>query len=230
MFYRSAIKMIRGLQESGTLPISRMCVRCRYFDPFRYPDSATPHHCHLVGAPFADRHLRIDCPDQEFNEREAQEALWVRFCTRQEAAGANAVRTTSRKRRHCSERSRRRAASAGRIGVREVIGLVFALTRREAARNPSPPRCAARRPRRPAARPTNVTSSDVHQSSAVASARALRRRRPKRRANSGRGRIPLQPVNERRARRRTARDLRPRRVSRAGSPRPGSAAAGANRL
>jgi len=98
-FYRSAIKMIRGLQESGTLPISRMCVRCRYFDPYRYPDSATPHHCHLVGAPFADRHLRIDCPDQEFNEREAQEALWVRFCSHQAAlpagngSGNGAVKT-----------------------------------------------------------------------------------------------------------------------------------------
>src|SRR5690606_38149740 len=74
-FYRYAIKMIRGLQEIGALPISRMCVRCRYFDPFRYPDSPTPHHCHLVGAPFADRHLRIDCPDQEFNDPEAQQAL-----------------------------------------------------------------------------------------------------------------------------------------------------------
>ena len=78
-FYRSSIKMIRALQESGHLPISRMCVRCRYFDPFRYPDSPAPHHCHLVGAPFADRHLRIDCPEQELNEPEAQEALWVRF-------------------------------------------------------------------------------------------------------------------------------------------------------
>lgn len=81
LFYRFSIKMIRNLQESGELPISRMCVRCRYFDPFRYPDSPTPHHCHLVGAPFADRHLRIDCPEQEFNEPEAQQALWVRFCS-----------------------------------------------------------------------------------------------------------------------------------------------------
>lgn len=86
VFYRSAIKMIRGLQESGSLPVSRMCVRCRYFDPFRYPDSATPHHCHLVGAPFADRHLRIDCPDQEFNEREAQDVLWMRFCSQEAVA------------------------------------------------------------------------------------------------------------------------------------------------
>ena len=31
IFYRSAIKMIRGLQETGALPVSRMCVRCRHF-------------------------------------------------------------------------------------------------------------------------------------------------------------------------------------------------------
>ncbi len=78
--YRSLVKMIRGLQDSGALPISRMCVRCRYFDPYRYPDSPTPHHCHLVGAPFADRHLRIDCPDQAFADEHMQQALWVRFC------------------------------------------------------------------------------------------------------------------------------------------------------
>lgn len=77
--YRSAIKMIRNLQETGALPITRMCVRCRYFDPFRYPDSATPHHCHLVGAPFADRHLRLDCPEHVLNDSQAQRALWVRF-------------------------------------------------------------------------------------------------------------------------------------------------------
>jgi DNA-binding MarR family transcriptional regulator len=77
--YRLSIKMLHGLQETGALPISRMCVRCRYFDPFRYPDSPTPHHCHLVGAPFADRHLRIDCAEHELGDPEAQQALWIRF-------------------------------------------------------------------------------------------------------------------------------------------------------
>src|ERR1700742_3099877 len=43
MFYRSAIKMIRGLQESGMVPVSRMCVRCRHFEPFRAADSGHPH-------------------------------------------------------------------------------------------------------------------------------------------------------------------------------------------
>ena len=79
LFYRSAMKMLRDLQESGALPVSRMCVRCRYFDPFRHQDSPTPHHCNLVGAPFADRHLRIDCPEHESCDATAREALWARF-------------------------------------------------------------------------------------------------------------------------------------------------------
>ena len=77
--YRSSIKMIRTLQDAGMIPVSRMCVRCQYFDPFRYPDSATPHHCHLVQAPFGDRHLRLDCTEQALASPDVQNALWVRF-------------------------------------------------------------------------------------------------------------------------------------------------------
>jgi DNA-binding MarR family transcriptional regulator len=79
IFYRSAIKMIRGLQESGALPVSRMCVRCRYFEPFRAPESAHPHHCHLAGSPLADRHLRLECPEHEAGDEETQNSLWERF-------------------------------------------------------------------------------------------------------------------------------------------------------
>jgi DNA-binding MarR family transcriptional regulator len=79
VFYRSAMKMIRELQETGALPPSRMCVRCRYFDPFRYQQSSTPHHCHLIGAPLADRHLRMDCPEHELADEKTQAALWTRF-------------------------------------------------------------------------------------------------------------------------------------------------------
>ena len=49
--YRLSIKMIRGLQENGALPTSRMCLRCKFFDPFRYAGSATPHHCHQAQTP-----------------------------------------------------------------------------------------------------------------------------------------------------------------------------------
>jgi len=79
VFYRSAIKMIWGLQQSGSLPVSRMCVRCRFFDPFRAPGSATPHYCQAVEAPLADRHLRIECPEHEFGDQQTQSAAWVRF-------------------------------------------------------------------------------------------------------------------------------------------------------
>ena len=77
--YRTAMKMLHDLQESGALPASRMCVSCRYFDPFRHAHSATPHHCNWVGAPFADRHLRLDCPAHEACDAPGQKALWARF-------------------------------------------------------------------------------------------------------------------------------------------------------
>ncbi len=77
--YRTAMKMLHGLQQSGALPLSRMCIRCKYFDPFRHTQSATPHHCNLVGAPLADRHLRVDCPEHEVCAEPLQAELWQRF-------------------------------------------------------------------------------------------------------------------------------------------------------
>jgi DNA-binding MarR family transcriptional regulator len=77
--YRLSIKMIRGLQESGALPTSRMCVRCKFFDPFRYESSATPHYCHRAQMPFAEGQLRIDCAVFEPGDATEQAALWQRF-------------------------------------------------------------------------------------------------------------------------------------------------------
>src|SRR5215475_3528349 len=76
MFYRAAIKMIWGLQESGALPASRMCLRCRHFEPFRAPDTEYPHHCHLAGSPLADRHLRLECQEHEAGDDQEQNAVW----------------------------------------------------------------------------------------------------------------------------------------------------------
>jgi len=85
--YRLSIKMIRGLQEAGALPTSRMCVRCKFFDPFRYAaGSGTPHHCHRMGTPFAERHLRIDCSVFEPGDAAAQAQLWERFIAQSTAA------------------------------------------------------------------------------------------------------------------------------------------------
>lgn len=57
------MKLIRGFQERGMIPIARMCANCRFFSPNAYPNSNTPHHCGFVDAPFGDRELRIECPD-----------------------------------------------------------------------------------------------------------------------------------------------------------------------
>jgi hypothetical protein len=77
--YRLSIKMLRGLQENGALPTSRMCLRCKFFDPFRYAGSPTPHHCHQAQTPFAERQLRIDCSVFEAGDAAAQAEMWERF-------------------------------------------------------------------------------------------------------------------------------------------------------
>ncbi len=86
--YRLSIKMIRGLQESGALPTSRMCVRCKYFDPFRFESSPTPHYCHLAQTPFAEGQLRIDCAVFEAGDAEKQTTLWERFVSKRGGEGA----------------------------------------------------------------------------------------------------------------------------------------------
>jgi len=77
--YLLSIKMLRGLQERGQLPASRMCVRCKFFDPFRYESSRTPHHCHRAQMAMADGQLRIDCAIFEAGDAEKQAAVWERF-------------------------------------------------------------------------------------------------------------------------------------------------------
>lgn len=65
VFYRSLVKMIRVLQEQGEIPVSRMCVTCRFFRPNVHPGRDKPHHCAFVDAPFGDRHLRLECADHD---------------------------------------------------------------------------------------------------------------------------------------------------------------------
>lgn len=80
IFYRSAIKMIRGLQAAGTLPASRMCVKCQHFEAFRSTAAeGHPHYCHLAGSAMADRHLRLECPAHEAGNAATQEATWQRY-------------------------------------------------------------------------------------------------------------------------------------------------------
>ena len=59
------VERIAAMQRAGQIPVTRMCVTCRFFGPFAHPGTSTPHHCHLVDAPFGHRALRLRCPDQE---------------------------------------------------------------------------------------------------------------------------------------------------------------------
>lgn len=79
VFYRALIKMIRSLQQRGQIPLSQMCVTCRFFQPGVHDDAERPHHCAFVDAPFGERDLRLDCPDHVAAKPPLQEANWSRF-------------------------------------------------------------------------------------------------------------------------------------------------------
>jgi DNA-binding MarR family transcriptional regulator len=79
VFLRALIKMIRALQNDGRIPVQRMCVECRFFQPHAYPDPARPHHCHFVDAPFGDGGLMIHCPDHEPIDPASRDAVYQLF-------------------------------------------------------------------------------------------------------------------------------------------------------
>lgn len=65
LLLKLVIRMIRQLQVRGLIAPQRTCVSCRHFRENAAPGTKTPHFCALVGAPMADRHLRVDCPEHE---------------------------------------------------------------------------------------------------------------------------------------------------------------------
>lgn len=78
-FLRGLVKIIRSLQEAGDIPPQRMCVSCLHFRPNVHGDSERPHHCAFVDAPFGDRHLRLDCLEQEPASANEAQANWIRW-------------------------------------------------------------------------------------------------------------------------------------------------------
>ncbi|MFU0506006.1 MarR family winged helix-turn-helix transcriptional regulator [Pseudaminobacter sp. NGMCC 1.201702] len=80
-FLRMLVKLIRTLQINGDIPLQRMCITCRHFRPNAH-DGPNPHHCAFVDAPFGDRHLRLNCAEQEEADDETKDANWQRFVAR----------------------------------------------------------------------------------------------------------------------------------------------------
>lgn len=62
-FLLALIKIIHALGERGQIPMQRMCVTCRYFQPNTHPERLPPYRCSLVDAPLGPRQLRLDCPE-----------------------------------------------------------------------------------------------------------------------------------------------------------------------
>lgn len=65
LMFALVIKMVRHLQQRQLIAPQRTCVTCRHFCKNVAPATNTPHFCAFVGAPMAERHLRIDCPEHE---------------------------------------------------------------------------------------------------------------------------------------------------------------------
>ncbi len=78
-FLVGLVKMLRVLQENGEIPVSSMCVTCRFFRPFVHDDSKQPHHCDFVNAAFGPAELRLECTDHDAAPPEEREATWIRF-------------------------------------------------------------------------------------------------------------------------------------------------------
>jgi hypothetical protein len=53
------------LQAQDAIPTVRMCLTCRFFQPYAHPGQPKPHHCALVDAPFGHAHIRVHCPEQQ---------------------------------------------------------------------------------------------------------------------------------------------------------------------
>lgn len=88
VFHRAILKLIRTLQTRGEIPVSRMCLSCRFFQANAHADTDTPHHCAFVDAPFGERHLRIDCKDHETADPALERTNWTAFIAGDVEGGA----------------------------------------------------------------------------------------------------------------------------------------------
>jgi DNA-binding MarR family transcriptional regulator len=59
------VERISMLQRRGRLPVARMCLTCRFFQPYAHAGQPDPHHCALVDAAFGHPALRVHCPEQQ---------------------------------------------------------------------------------------------------------------------------------------------------------------------
>lgn len=84
------------LQKTAGMPTTKACVNCRYFSPNVSSEPSLPHRCELVGAPFGDQHLRVNCPEQEPAAARAGAETWMDSATRKLVENAGSSRRRRR--------------------------------------------------------------------------------------------------------------------------------------
>ena len=63
--HRALVRLILTLQERKEIAVSQMCVTCTHFRANVHDNPDAPHHCELVGKPFGDGQIRLNCPDHQ---------------------------------------------------------------------------------------------------------------------------------------------------------------------
>lgn len=76
---RSLVKMVRTLQAQGFIPVSRMCVNCRFFAPNIHLEPERPHHCSFLDTAIGDEMLQVDCRTFEAAPAERMAEVWRVF-------------------------------------------------------------------------------------------------------------------------------------------------------
>jgi hypothetical protein len=77
-FMNGVVKMIRGLQLQGLIPLDGMCVTCTHFRP-NVRAGASPHHCAFVDSPLAGEQLRVACTEHQLADEASRADVWERF-------------------------------------------------------------------------------------------------------------------------------------------------------
>ena len=67
-FFAALVRAVATLQRGGDIPLQRMCLSCKSFEPDRHDNPNKPHHCRFLNAAIGPVGLMLDCPDHQLIE------------------------------------------------------------------------------------------------------------------------------------------------------------------
>ncbi len=60
--YTFLIEILRLMRLKGDIEVFKSCAVCENFEPNKFGDSKTPHHCKFLNISFSNDMIKIDCP------------------------------------------------------------------------------------------------------------------------------------------------------------------------